>query len=302
LNVSLDWTWSGFPAVTATCKPMVSPVAHLLQGPAATSDMLPLTAEGKPTTKPVLFKLMDSEGWQTEGTLLPDVKLWTEAGRFDEDGHALGARLAERISIGVQDAADNVLQLVRAGRAVRIVTDHGWLLMPGGLPKAELDSGLVEPSGKRARCAMVKPKSHTSYLQLPWSWNGEVSIATATGARSFFADCEYAHGGVSPQECVLPVLDVSGGGIQRDISITRAKWEGLRVRIEVAGGADLHVDLRLGSEISGPTLIKGARVLDENGRTAVLVSDEHQGSAACLVVFDDGGRVLAHRNLTVGGE
>ena len=28
--------------------------------------------------------------------------------------------------------ADRALQLVRAGRSVRIVTDHGWLLMPGG--------------------------------------------------------------------------------------------------------------------------------------------------------------------------
>ena len=68
------------------------------------------------------------------------------------------------------------------------------------------------------------------------------------------------------------------------------------------GGADLHVDLRLGSDTSGPTLIKGGRVLDERGRTSVLISDDHERKIACLVVLDDDGRILAHRTLTVGGE
>jgi hypothetical protein len=68
----------------------------------------------------------------------------------------------------------------------------------------------------------------------------------------------------------------------------------------VAGGADLRVDLRLGSETSGPTLIKGGRVLDEKGRTSFLVGDEHERATACLVVLDDNGQVVAHRMLTVG--
>ena len=302
LTVKLGWAWSGFPTVTATCKPMVSPVASLLTGPASTTDVLPVSQEGKPATKPVLFKLMQSEGWQTDNALLPDEKLWAETGRFDEEGHALGARLSERLSAGIRDAADRILQLVRSSRSVHIVTDHGWLLMPGGLPLATLDVGLVEANGKRTRCAMVKPNAHTSYLQVPWSWNDEVFIAAATGARSFYASYEYAHGGISPQECILPVLDVAGNGVQRDISIHRAIWEGLRLRVEVTGGADQHVDLRLGAETSGPTLIKGGRVLDESGRTSFLVSDEHEHEAACLVVHDDSGRVFAHRVLTVGGE
>jgi hypothetical protein len=72
--------------------------------------------------------------------------------------------------------------------------------------------------------------------------------------------------------------------------------------VEVKGGADLRVDLRLGAETSGPTLIKGGRVLDENGRSSFLVSDEHERGVACLVVLSDQGQVVAHRMLTVGGE
>jgi hypothetical protein len=246
---------------------------------------------------------MQAEGWETENSLLPDGKLWVETGRFDEEGHALGARLADRLAAGLRDAADCVLRLVRMGRSVRIVTDHGWLLMPGGLPLAALDAGLVEPNGKRTRCAMLKSKAKTSYLQVPWSWNAEVSIAAATGARSFYAGYEYAHGGISPQECVLPVIDVAGATRPRDqVSIQATRWEGLRLRVEVAGGADLRVDLRLGMETSGPSLIKGGRVLDEKGRTSFLVGDEHMQYAACLVVMDDDNRIIAHRALTVGGD
>jgi hypothetical protein len=302
LKVKFGWSWSGFPTVTATCKPMVSPVASLLTGPSFTTDVLPVSRDGKPATKNVLFKLMQAEGWETDNPLLPTNKLWAESGRFDEEGHALGSRLAERLSSGVRDAADRVLQLVRMGRIVHLVTDHGWLLMPGGLPLAALDVGLVETNGKRTRCAMVKAEAKTSYLQAPWSWNPEVSIAAATGARSFFASYEYAHGGISPQECVLPVLEISGEGMPKDLSISKTIWEGLRLRVEVTGGADLHVDLRLGAESSGPTLIKGGRVLDENGRTSFIVSDEYERQAACLVVLNDDGQVAAYRALTVGGE
>ena len=174
VTIKLGWSWSGFPTVTSTCKPLVSPVASLLRGLSTTDDVAPVSPEGKPATKPVLFKLMQADGWETDNALLPDGKLWAETGRFDEEGHALGARLAERLSAGIRDAADRVLQLVRNGRSVRIVTDHGWLLMPGGLPLAALDVGLVEPNGKRARCAMVKSRAQTSYLQAPWSWNDEV--------------------------------------------------------------------------------------------------------------------------------
>ena len=172
--------------------------------------------------------------------------------------------------------------------------------MPGGLPQAALDVGLVEPNGKRTRCALVKAKAQTSYLQIPWTWNPEVSVATATGARSFFASYEYAHGGVSPQECILPVLEVASDGAKRTVTISQAQWEGLRLRVHVENGADFRVDLLLGSETSGPSLIKNGRVLDEQGRTSFLVSDEHDRDTACLVVLDDEDRVLAHRTLTVG--
>ena len=70
----------------------------------------------------------------------------------------------------------------------------------------------------------------------------------------------------------------------------------------VTGGADLHADLRLGSGTSGDSLAKGGRVLDEEGRTSILVLDQFEGQEACLVVLDDEGTVVASKALRVGNE
>ena len=302
LHVKWQWCWSGFPTVTATCKPLASPVAASLKGNSAGSDLYPITKDGRPARKPVLDKTLAEAGWSTTPTLLPEGRLWSEAGSFDEQGHALGARMAEQVKVGLRDVADRVMSLARAGRQVRIVTDHGWLLVPGGLEVAPLDSGLVEPQGKRSRCAHVKPAASTTYVQLPWSWSADVHVAVATGARAFLGGQEYAHGGVSPQECVLPIIEVAASVPVQKVEITKASWEGLRLRVVVAGGADLHADLRLGSGTSGNSLAKGGRVLDEEGRTSMLVSDRFEGQEACLVVLDEEGTVVTSMGLRVGNE
>ncbi len=300
ITAKLTWCWSGFPTVTATCKPLVSPVGALLTGDTA-ADMLPTTPDGKPAVKANLFKLLNSQGWATASSV-PGQKMWSETGRFDDEGHARGARLAESLLPELRNVADHVSSLARAGRRIRIVTDHGWLLMPGDLVVANLDSGLAEPQGKRARCALVKAQATTSYLQVPWTWNTEVRIASATGARSFLAAQEYAHGGVSPQECILPIIEVWPTTTAAAVTFTQTRWEGLRLRVEASGAADHRIDVRLGSETSGPSVIKAHRVLDEQGKTSVIISDEFERKTVCVVVLDDNDRVLAHRMLVVGGE
>ena len=144
------WTGCGpaFQHVTATCKPMVSPVGFTLTGPPSTLDMLPLSPDGKRTTKPVLFKLMQDQGWETDRAALPYAKLWAETGRFRSRRACAGsAPRGTSINRNPGDTADCILDLVHSGRELRVVTDHGWLLMPGGLPLAALDGRLG--GGKR---------------------------------------------------------------------------------------------------------------------------------------------------------
>lgn len=298
-KATLSWRWSGFPTVTATCKPLVSPAAKTLSGPAQAGDLSPVTDDGKVVRKPVLDKAIEAAGWTIAESLLPAGKLWSETGKFDELGHALGAGIAGQRKTGLDDLTERVLQLARAGRRVRLVTDHGWLLMPGGLEKAPLEPGLVEPDGKRSRCALVKEGAPTTYLRLPWTWNPEVRVATPTGAMAFLAGQEYAHGGVSPQECVLPVIDVAPLSERPPVSIASTAWTGLRLRVTVTGGADFSLDLREGSA-AGKSVLKALRSLDEAGKVSFAVSDEHEGKAATLVVLDDAGEVMASRKLIVG--
>ena len=150
--------------------------------------------------------------------------------------------MADQIAQGIADCTAFILRLARAGRRVRVVTDHGWLLIPGGLQKAVLDIAVVEGDGKRTRCARIKAGAPTSYDCAPWSWNADVRVAFATGAMSFYMGYDYAHGGISPQECITPVIDVAPMGATRTVSITKAEWTGLRLKVEVARGADLRVD------------------------------------------------------------
>ncbi len=285
-QATLNWCWSGFPTVTATCKPLASPAAGAFKSGAV--ELLAPSLDGKPVAKPALMTAIKASGWVITDELLGTEPLWLEVGRFDEDGHALGARLAERITDGISEIVEIVLRQARQGRRVRIVTDHGWLLMPGGLPHAEIPSGMTAPNARGNRVAVLKEGATTTHTCLPWSWDNSVLLATPPGARAFYNGTEYAHGGVSPQECVLPVIDVTADGAAAPLSI-KATWNRLRLRIEVVGGAGLMFDVRAASDIFGQSLLpKGPRPLDDAGQVNVLVSDEHVGKEVVLVVHPAG--------------
>src|SRR3546814_2915340 len=58
---------------------------------------------------------------------------------------------------------ERIAELCEAGwKHIRIVTDHGWLLMPGGLPKSELPRHQTET--RWGRCAVLKDSAHGTPL------------------------------------------------------------------------------------------------------------------------------------------
>ena len=120
---------------------------------------------------------------------------------------------------------------------IRIVTDHGWLLMPGGLPKTELAKHQTET--RWGRCAVLKDSAHGTPLTFGWDWCKEVQVAYAPGVSNFIAGAEYAHGGISLQECLVPVLqlDCAGAaGADATVKIQSVTWKGLRCAVVVDGG------------------------------------------------------------------
>ncbi|MGH7098377.1 MAG: BREX-1 system phosphatase PglZ type B [Stellaceae bacterium] len=299
-TVEIRWRWSGFPTVTATCKPLASPVASRFSGDEEAKDFSPAASDGRSASKPVLERELLAAGWQPGLTLLAEQKCWLEAGHFDTDGHNMGVRLADQIEQGLDDLRGQILRLARGGRRVRVATDHGWLLLPGGLPAAKLDSGLTET--KWARCAIVKDGAPTSIPQLQWSWNQTVMVASAPGMHAFRAGQDYAHGGISPQESIVADLIVAPIAAARRAVIVDLEWAGLRLRVRAEGGDGLTADLRLGAEGENGSVADRPRTLDADGRTSLLVPDDTlAGKPALLVLQDPEGKVVARRQTQIGG-
>jgi hypothetical protein len=186
---------------------------------------------------------------------------------------------------------------------VQIVTDHGWLFCPGGLPSAELPKHLT--ASKWARCAAIKGDSQVTVPTAAWSWNPAEAFATPAGAACFNtgSSTSYAHGGISLQECLTPILVVSGGASNAPAAaITKISWKGLRCNLEVSGGGSgLMADLRLHSP-GGPSVATKLKPLEDGGVRMLVGDDELEGKTVTAVLVDGNDRVIAQRRTVVGGE
>jgi hypothetical protein len=227
-----------------------------------------------------------------------------EVGTIDHRGHSEGVRLASMLEEEVRLIADRVMDLVSEGWArIKIVTDHGWLLLPGGLPKVTLPKFLVETNWRR--CASVKEGASPECQQHGWHWNPLISIALAPGIACFREGADYAHGGLSLQECVTPVLTINAGGSSRgDAAIESLSWTQLRARVHVKGKGAVAVDLRRDAADASSTLLEsgGPRPLDEKGQATIYAKDDADGQAAELVLLDGNGNVVARRTTRIGME
>ncbi|KJC58429.1 hypothetical protein UP10_26240 [Bradyrhizobium sp. LTSPM299] len=308
LRVRISHRIAPIPTVTATAKPVASPAHGSCSGKADAEDFTPIiTSSSQPANASRLRDVMARAG--VEILDLDQSKMaasgegggWTESGKLDTLGHSLDALLVRQIDPEIDSLLDRISGLLNAGWSrVRVVTDHGWLLLPGGLPKVELSPHLV--ATKWSRCAAVKGGSAPNIPTYPWYWNPVLRIASPPGIGAFVANCEYAHGGISLQECVIPELIVERGEEAVAATITEISWRGMRCRVAVKSNADgLQVDLRLNWKQAASSIVAAAKELGSNREASLAVSDDkHEGAAASVVVTDASGRVLDSKPTTVG--
>lgn len=215
MQSELTWRPAALPPVTATAKPAVSPIAGVVAG--GEPSLTPVDpATNTPLRIDVFRKLLSNQGIQVlqagGGLGDPTGKAWDEQGAVDQYGHSHSDRLAHHVRDEVQRLADRIAALLAHGwQEVIVVTDHGWLLLPGGLPKADLPAHLTVQ--RKGRCAVLQPNAQTDQQVVPWHWNPDVRIAVAPDIRCYEAGKAYEHGGISPQECILPVLRVRNEGM-----------------------------------------------------------------------------------------
>jgi len=186
-------------------------------------------------------------------------------------------------------------------RRVRIVTDHGWLLVPGKMPKSHLPQQAAE--SRWGRCAQLKQGVQVEGLTLGWHWNPETPIHFPFGIHSFIAGRAYAHGGVSLQECLVPVIKiVNDMKPQASAKITDVHWRGLVCKVEVqSSSGGLTVDLRTKVADSSTSIVE-LHNLDGSEARLMVEDDNNEGVSVVVVVLDGSGKVLAKQSTTVGGE
>ncbi|MFD1385028.1 BREX-1 system phosphatase PglZ type B [Rhodanobacter aciditrophus] len=210
-SVAVSTQWSALPSLTATAKAAVMPIKALLDGDVDSSNFIPRVKSSGSDLSPTSFKkLLEQEGWQyLDGveTGDPSGLAWVQTGDLDKAGHKEQLRLPSRIADILDEVIARVHGLKQAGwQHIRIVTDHGWLWVPGGMPKATLNKNAT--IDKTLRCAMMKSAASSEHITAPWYWNNHVNIAFAPGIKAFRAGSHYDHGGLSLQECLTPVIDI----------------------------------------------------------------------------------------------
>ena len=311
LEASAGWRWAALPSVTATAKPAASPVAGAVRGERLEADFGPEVAgTGEKLNTDRFRRLLSVAGFQVLGpaeageSRAKKARAWTEYGEFDKLGHDLQAKLASRIEDQLELVLERVQSLLDAGwKRVRVVTDHGWLLVPGGMQKVQLPKYLAE--SRWSRCASIKDSSHVEVPVAGWSWNPQERFAYAPGVHCFVAGQEYAHGGASLQECLVPVLTFVATGAPAGVVVTvsEVQWVGLRCRVTVEPATDgLLADLRTKPNVAGSS-ITDPKALDADGKTALLVADDSlEGTTVSLVIVDATGRVVSKEATTVGGD
>jgi len=294
---------TALPTVTATTKPAVSPAASELAGGEDFDTVV--KAYGSRVTAQHLRKVVANKGLQIlNADEVGDSagRAWCELGNIDMFGHVHGWKVAQHASTELRRVADRIAGLLDHGwQKVVVVTDHGWLLMPGGLPKTELPEHLTE--SRKGRCARLKEGTLSDEQIVPWHWDSTVRIAMARGIHCYESGKEYEHGGLSPQECVVPVLTATGRASRATLSISDVRWRGLRCNFTIEGTvAGEQVDIRTKVGDASTSLAEGGKKLGANSNVFLFVEDaDREGEATVIVVVGSDGTVLAHKSTVVGG-
>jgi hypothetical protein len=303
--------WAALPSITATGKPAVSPVKKKIIGMETNTDFEPSVKESGQSLKGGYhFKklLKDSEWEVIDAKTFGDKKShgWTEFGNIDHEGHERGWKLSKFLDGFLNEIRDRITQLMEAGwKSVRVVTDHGWILVPGGLPKDELPNALTD--NKWGRCAIIKPGAIIKEQIYPWYWNPNQQMAMAHGISCFRNGLEYSHGGLSLQECLTLELCVSDSVQFRrpnSINFTDVVWKGLRCNVAVEGQSpDLSLDIRLQAGDPGSSVVVGIKPLKGSGTSSVVIeNEEFDGKAAMIVLIDSKGELVGQVPTVIGGE
>lgn len=290
------------PSSTSSAKPAISPIANSLKGGDLAEDEAYPLLDGKICDAATLRKGLVQQGWkilEQPDLASPPGQAWLEESELDTRGH--DGTLPSQWDAILDRIVFTVQTLFNKGRTrIRIVTDHGWLLVPLGLPRVNLPPALAKSKGGRA--AILKPDSIFPHAPVPWYWDPVQNFNLAPGISTFYQS-NYAHGGLSLQELIVPAITVtsdalaiSGSGTAVDASLS---WKGLRLRIAMDEFPEnWKVDLRIHSGDPDSTILGGAKPL---GPSVAVENDDWLGKLCQFIILDASGMIVFQKP-TITGE
>ena len=304
-KVTLETGWSAIPSLTPTAKPNVSPVASAVCLTSEINEFRPQLLSGKELQTAAFREALTAANFtfiSKSEDINPEVSCWQEIGNIDTKGHEEQSDMVKRIDElfdQVQEVLDIAFEM--GIKRIKIVTDHGWLLLPGGLPKTQLNVGLTET--RWGRCALIKEGAMTDLLHLPWRWNPSVFIAYAPGISFFKANQEYAHGGISLHECLVPTIIIENDNSKKSIAkIQSVKWVNLKCAVETENATDdFTIDIRTKYNDEDSSIVVSTRKTVKENKGTVMVKDDAETQSATIVLLDTIGRIIDKKLTTVGG-
>jgi hypothetical protein len=304
-KIAIDTSWTAIPSLTPTSKPNVSPIADDVSQESEISEFRPRLKNGKDLLISVFRDTLKKHNFicvTNSADITGEGKYWQEIGNIDTKGHEEQSEMVKRVAElfdQVREAIDVAFD--KGIKRIKIVTDHGWLLLPGGLPKTQLNAGLAET--RWGRCALIKDGVKSELLHLPWRWNPGVFIAYAPGISFFKANQEYAHGGISIHECLVPEIIIENQSITTiEAEIKEIKWVNLKCTIstnELPDGYSVDIRSKYNDEKTSIVLSK-SKLLKDNEVT-LMVDDSAEYQAATIVLLNENERIITKKPTTVGG-
>ncbi|MEX7468587.1 BREX-1 system phosphatase PglZ type B [Mycobacterium adipatum] len=309
LDVSVVARLAAFPTVTPTGQPAVAPVSTRFRAGQAFDAA---DSEGRSVKGQIFRSALSEAGVQYldwKASEIGDVNKigWTQTNTIDALGHDHGHALADMLDQQLDLAAERIRNLLGGGwRRVVVATDHGFVMPATPAQKVNLPLAVTEgDAARKPRVARLKAgAARPDFPIVPWTWDSAVEMVSAPGAAAFESGTVYEHGGLSPQECVIPIIEISAGETATGpAQIVGIRWTGQRCRIDYEPAeSDVVAEVRrapgdTSSRVGGP------KSPSEPGEIKILVDEEDAtaGTTAYVVLLAADGTVVAQRQTTVGG-
>jgi len=290
------YRWSPIPSMTATGKPMAVPGIQSVDITKSTDKYDLLEAAGL-----TFEKLLKNVGYAKDADQLNSSPVWVEKGDLDDTGHDKKDNMPQYLGEAMSNIEHAIADAFSDGaKSVRVVTDHGWLWLPGAFPKADLPAGLADE--KKGRYATIPSGAVTDEIELPWSWEDSYRVSYPRGISCHRLGMTYTHGGLSLQECRLMELEITQGEKKSPVSLENISWTGLWVKCKLVGDfAGCRLDVRE-DPIRGDSLLNRPGEPNEVGGVKGLVADEElMGKEAFVVVLGQNGAILVQQKVHIGG-